>query len=149
MAFSNKEMATVLFVVLGLGFGLFLDLSSGFKVSASGVHESRVGHHCDHGHDHHHHHHHDHHHHHKQSSVEFKLPEELAEEEDMKLYGFGSHSQDHDHEHFGILQLSGPGNSSNFRCIGLVQWLKWSGWFLGLIDKCNLCITAVHLVDFG
>lgn len=100
MAFSNKNLVTWIFLVLGL----LLDLSSG-----SGVHESHGGHHCSHGHDH-------HHDHHKQSSVESKLPEELAEEEDMKLYGFGSHNHGHDHEHqhFGVLQLSGPGNSSNF-----------------------------------
>ncbi|PON31907.1 Zinc/iron permease [Parasponia andersonii] len=98
MAF--KEVFTVVFVVLGLGFGLFLDLSSG-----SGVHESRGVHQCNHGHNHH------NHHHHEQSSLEMKLPEELAEEEDMKLYGFGSHSHDHnhEHEHFGVLQLTGPG----------------------------------------
>ncbi|KAF4353948.1 hypothetical protein F8388_011116 [Cannabis sativa] len=58
--------------------------------------------------------HHGHHHnHHHQSSLESNLlPEELAEEEDMKLYGFGSHAHDHDHdhhhEHFGVLQLTGP-----------------------------------------
>lgn len=27
------------------------------------------------------------------------LPEELAEEEDMKLYGFGPYLDDHDHDH--------------------------------------------------
>ncbi|KAL7181057.1 hypothetical protein ACSBR1_040006 [Camellia fascicularis] len=45
------------------------------------------------------------------------LPEELAEEEDLKLYGFGSHHgqhhhHDHDHDHHhehGALELSGAG----------------------------------------
>jgi hypothetical protein len=39
--------------------------------------------------------------------IESKLPEELAEEEDMKLYGFGNH--DHDHDHHRGLELSGLG----------------------------------------
>ncbi|XP_062113221.1 IAA-alanine resistance protein 1 [Humulus lupulus] len=107
MAFSNREVATVLFVVLGLGSALLLDLSYASQVSPShGAHR------CSHGHDHDHDHH--HHHHHEQSSVESNLlPEELAEEEDMKLYGFGSHGHHHDHDHehvhFGVLQLTGPG----------------------------------------
>jgi hypothetical protein len=37
--------------------------------------------------------------------IESKLPEELAEEEDMKLYGFGNH----DHDHHRGLELSGLG----------------------------------------
>ncbi|KAF3969779.1 hypothetical protein CMV_006460 [Castanea mollissima] len=61
-----------------------LDLSFG--------HESHA-HNCDHGHHHDHHHH--HHHHHEEELLASKmLPEELAEEEDMRLYGF---SFEHDH----------------------------------------------------
>lgn len=107
MSFSTRKIVVSLFLVLGFGFSVLLDLTS----ASSGVHQ------CNHGHDHNHHdhHHHHHHHHEKESLVESKLPEELAEEEDMKLYGFGSHvhnhdhDHDHEHEHFGVLQLTGPG----------------------------------------
>lgn len=106
MAFSKRNVAT--WVFLFLGFGVLLDLSS----VPTGVFASAAGsgsHKCSHGH-------HDHHHHHHHSSeessaVESKLPEELAEEEDMKLYGFGFHDHDdHKNEPFGLLQLSGLGN---------------------------------------
>lgn len=70
---------------------------------------------------------HDHHHcsHHQQHGdakvSEPKLPEELAEEEDLKLYGFGSHhhhdhhhghhhGHHHDHHHLVKSDLSGLGN---------------------------------------
>ncbi|PRQ40217.1 putative zinc/iron permease [Rosa chinensis] len=90
----------MLSVVAALVLGLCLDLS---LVCASG--EAHVHtHHCNHGHDDHDHHGHGHQ---GQSLVGSKLlPEELAEEEDMKLYGFGFQ---HDHEHFGALQLSVTG----------------------------------------
>ncbi|ONI31906.1 hypothetical protein PRUPE_1G338200 [Prunus persica] len=105
MAFCTK--GTVLVVALVLGLCLDLRFASGSCASAA--HESpHHHHHCDHGHDH------DHDHdHHGESLLGSKLPEELAEEEDMKLYGFGfdQHGQDHghDHEHFGALQLSVTG----------------------------------------
>lgn len=61
-------------------------------------------HHC--AHHHHHHHDHDHAHHHNKDKIR-KLPEELAEEEDMKLYGFGlPHHHDH---HIDTAELSGLG----------------------------------------
>ncbi|CAH9106103.1 unnamed protein product [Cuscuta epithymum] len=86
---------------------------------------------CSHGHDHHHrsghefspaaqehsHGHAHHHNHYHESSVDSDemtlLPEELAEEEDLKLYGFGSRDEDHhlhnhDHEHVEF-ELSGLG----------------------------------------
>lgn len=92
-------------VVLVVGFGLNLCFGHEGHHSgscASAVHESHAHHHCDHGsHSHH------HHHHHSPSEEKLtmsKLPEELAEEEDLKLYGLGSHynhhdSHDHDHDH--------------------------------------------------
>ena len=51
------------------------------------------------------------HHHHEEEKLKSgtKLPEELAEEEDMKLYGFGfayDHGHGHDHDHHGH-RLSG------------------------------------------
>ena len=70
-----------------------LDLSFG--------HESQAHHHhCDHGH---------HHHHHEEERLASKLlPEELAEEEDMRLYGFGF---EHDRilDRFAFSDLSGLG----------------------------------------
>ena len=70
-----------------------LDLSFG--------HESHAHHHhCDHGH---------HHHHHEEERLASKLlPEELAEEEDMRLYGFGF---EHDRilDRFAFSDLSGLG----------------------------------------
>jgi zinc transporter 7 len=100
MAFRISLLITALVV------GLCLDLSWGHSgLGVSQVHESS-GHddHCNHGHDHGH-----HHHHHEERSVS-KLPEELAEEEDMKLYRFGF-EHDHDHKHFGgASDLSGLGN---------------------------------------
>ncbi|KAH7516206.1 hypothetical protein FEM48_Zijuj10G0110700 [Ziziphus jujuba var. spinosa] len=85
MVFGN----VLVWLVLVCGFCLDLSSASGF--CSSTVPESHgQHHHCDHGHDHRHHHkHHAHdhhqHHHHKESLVEskLKLPEELAEEEDM------------------------------------------------------------------
>ncbi|KAI4357413.1 hypothetical protein L6164_001361 [Bauhinia variegata] len=54
------------------------------------------------------------HHHHEEDKLASgsKLPEELAEEQGMKLYGFGLyHDPDHDyhhgHAHFGASELSG------------------------------------------
>ncbi|XP_044480587.1 IAA-alanine resistance protein 1-like isoform X2 [Mangifera indica] len=66
-------------------------------------------------HDHHHHHHHHHHHDHnlgghQHTDKKMLLPEELAEEEDMRLYGFGPYHHDHDHDqdhHVGDLQHVG------------------------------------------
>lgn len=81
------------------------DLCFGNEFCASPVHQHSHGHHhhhdCAHGHQHH------HHREHNPGVIESKLPEELAEEEDMKLYGFGNH--DHDHDHHRGLELSGLG----------------------------------------
>ncbi|XP_022776541.1 IAA-alanine resistance protein 1-like isoform X2 [Durio zibethinus] len=100
------EKTPIFLAVLLVMVSLDLCFGSGFGVSlAHGGHGHH--HHCDHGHDHHHHHqhHHDHdHHHHLRSEEEKKkkmmLPEELAEDEDMKLYGFGPYRGDHDHDHY-------------------------------------------------
>lgn len=136
MAFSNRKIVVSVFLVVGLGFGVLLDLTSGSGFCSSAVHHSHgSSHHCDHGHDHHHH----HHHYEKESLGESKLPEELAEEEDMKLYGFGSHNHghDHEHEHFGVLQLTGPGNFPTFVRFVWFLWFNGSGCYLGLIGKFN------------
>lgn len=82
----------------------FLDLTKahqGHSHSIPNIHH----HHCGGDHDHHHDHDHAHDHVHQQSKL---LPEELAEEEDMKLYGFGL--PHHDHHHFtASTELSGLG----------------------------------------
>lgn len=84
-----------------LVFSLFLDLS--FAHGSLGHHQ------CTHSHGHHQHAH--HHHHDDDVSVTSKLlPEELAEEEDMRLYGFGRPYVEHDHESVGSSDLSGLGN---------------------------------------
>ncbi|KAF8080515.1 hypothetical protein N665_0937s0017 [Sinapis alba] len=79
---------------------LFLDLcvDTGFSHSTP-AREDHVHHHggggCSHSHDH------DHH-----EAVKMKLPEELAEEEDMRLCGFGP-CLHHDHDHDSSSTLSG------------------------------------------
>ncbi|KAB5544902.1 hypothetical protein DKX38_013014 [Salix brachista] len=101
---KRKRILLVLFLLL-----VFCsDLCFGNEFCASPVHQHSHGHHhhdhhhdCAHGHDHHH-----HHHEHDPGVIESKLPEELAEEEDMKLYGFGNHDHDH-HDHHRGLELSG------------------------------------------
>ncbi|KAJ0038742.1 hypothetical protein Pint_22509 [Pistacia integerrima] len=104
--------------------GLCFDL--GF---ATGTTPSQDHHHCDHSHDHHHHHHHDHDHGgHQHTEKKMLLPEELAEEEDMRLYGFGPyhHERDHDH-HVGVSQH-----------VGLGLWFKALG--------CSLLVSLASLI---
>ncbi|MBA0621037.1 hypothetical protein Godav_006691 [Gossypium davidsonii] len=75
-----------------------LDLCFGSELGMSPAHgDHGHHHHCDHGlgHDHHHH----HRHVEEQEKKKMMLPEELAEEEDMKIYGFGPYLDDHDHDH--------------------------------------------------
>ncbi|KAJ8427343.1 hypothetical protein Cgig2_016498 [Carnegiea gigantea] len=118
MAVSRVRLSSLLLLVVF--FCICSDLGLG--------HQSPASHHsCSHDHHHHHHHddssvsHHDHNHDHHHSHDEAKgktkkkmLPEELAEEEDLKLYGFGSgsdHHDDHDHDpSHGGSQLSGVGS---------------------------------------
>lgn len=111
MELSSRKRALLLLVCLFLGS--FLDLVTAHQhhshsdFSPSNLHHHHCGgahdHDHDHDHDHHHHHDHDHDHVHHHS----KLPEELAEEEDMKLYGFGL---PHHHHHFtASTELSGLG----------------------------------------
>lgn len=108
---SSKKLVSS----LALALGLFLDLCVGSGLCASMSHESHGHHHhCDHGHGHHrhkpdhYHHHHYHEHDNGKELTERKLPEELAEEEDMRLYGFGPYD-DHGHDHDHDSQLSGLG----------------------------------------
>ncbi|PSR90930.1 IAA-alanine resistance protein [Actinidia chinensis var. chinensis] len=105
MAIHGTQIWSML-VLLVLGSNLALGHQGHHSGScASAVHEAPAHHHCDHRHD----------HHHRQEKITDlkKLPEELAEEEDLILYGFGSHQghdhgHDHHHEH-GASELSGAG----------------------------------------
>lgn len=100
------------------------------------AHASHAHHHCTHAHR--------HHPHEDDVSLTSKLlPEELAEEEDMKLYGFGRpylhHDHDHDHASLGSPHLSGLGNSLNsFRLDGSAYFFSvilWSFRLLLLLRK--------------
>ncbi|GLT96823.1 hypothetical protein SLE2022_144200 [Rubroshorea leprosula] len=105
MLLWKKQVSVVILMI----FFLCLDRCLGHESCSSPVHRRNY-------HDHHHHHQCDHghelsHHHRledRRKEDERKwmlLPEELAEEEDMRLFGFGPY-HDHDHEH---QQLSGVG----------------------------------------
>lgn len=111
-------------IFLFLIFVFVLDM--GFKICFG--HESHAHHHCSHGHDHGHHYHHPHDH--EVNLVERKLPEELAEEEDLKLYGFESQNDhDNDHEHHTV----NPGLSG----VGKVEQLLFDlNWRLALFLSC-------------
>lgn len=91
-------------------FCLILSISLGLVIFGSSV--SAEVHQCNHGHGHNHDHQ-GHHHHHGLSEVkQRKLPEELAEEEDLKLLGFGSHDDvdvHHHHNGHGAKDLTGLG----------------------------------------
>ena len=106
-----------------------LDLSFG--------HESHAHHHhCDHGH-------HDDHHHHNHREEERLasklLPEELAEEEDMRLYGFGF---EHDRilDRFAFSDLSGLGTF-------LFQFFEFSiliDCFFFFFLVCEMCVWLLR-----
>lgn len=98
MSLSLTRFAVSLLVLV-----LFLDLCVDTGLSHSTpAREDHVHHHhgggCSHSHD-------DHH----EEEVKMKLPEELAEEEDMRLCGFGP-CLHHDHDHESSSHLSGFGN---------------------------------------
>lgn len=107
---SSRRKRDEFFFFVGLLFlcSSFLDLAKahqGHSHSIPNIHHHHCGGEHDHHHDHDHDHDHSHDHVHQQSKL---LPEELAEEEDMKLYGFGL--PHHDHHHFtASTELSGLG----------------------------------------
>ncbi|XP_002521911.2 IAA-alanine resistance protein 1 [Ricinus communis] len=129
MEFREKQKQ-ILFCFLLLVLLFFIDLcfaSTGQCISPA--------HHDSHGHDHHHHHHHDHDH--DNHRIESKLPEELAEEEDMKLYGFSNyhhHHHDHDHDH-------GHSHSPYHHDLKLTGLALWSH-ALG----CSLLVSLASLI---
>ncbi|XP_055801045.1 IAA-alanine resistance protein 1 isoform X2 [Solanum dulcamara] len=110
-----KQICFFLIIATSLGVLIF-----GSSVEAKVLEDSKKEfHQCNHGHGQGHHHdhegHHHHHHDHGSSGVEQrKLLEELAEEEDLKLYGFGSHDNmderhHHHHDGHGVKDLTGLG----------------------------------------
>lgn len=115
---SNSQILFLLVVAI-LGTGSVSIFCFEHQSPASGVHR------CSHGHTNHHDaHNHDYHNH---DVVERKLPEELAEEEDLKLYGFESdHGHYHDHE----------SESSDLSGVGL--WLNAMG--------CSLLVSLASLI---
>ncbi|KAE9610563.1 hypothetical protein Lal_00029681 [Lupinus albus] len=82
-----------------------------------------------HGHAHHHAHDHDHHHHHEVAKERTMLPEELAEEEDLKLYGFG-YPHDYDLDHHLYTQAT--------ELSGLALWLNALG--------CSFLVSMASLI---
>ena len=102
MTFSMRRLVVPVLVLV-----LFLDLCVETGLSHSTpAREEHVHHHgggcSSHSHDH------DHDHH---EPKQMKLPEELAEEEDMRLCGFGPClHHNHDHDHLSSSALSGFGN---------------------------------------
>ncbi|TXG57000.1 hypothetical protein EZV62_018313 [Acer yangbiense] len=102
MSFCKNQILLILLLVSGLVIGSSLDLCTGSGSCSTPVRgEDNGNHRCDHGH-----HHDGHGHQHKETKN--LLPEELAEEEDMRLYGFGPYyHHDHDHDHADHPQLFG------------------------------------------
>ncbi|CAL1386223.1 unnamed protein product [Linum trigynum] len=129
----------VLMVAVIVAAGICADLCSGDGLCSSPV----LGHsddHHHHGHHHHHddggqcggHHHHNHHHDHDHGEeMEYKLPEELAEEEDMKLYGFGNYHAHDEHDHH-------LHSDSHSKLSGLGLWINALG--------CSLLVSLASLI---
>lgn len=99
---QSKNQICSLLIVLVLTIGFNFEASFGQQCQHSSepeVHESHDHHrNCDHSHDHHHH------------LGRKKLPEELAEEDDLRSEFVSHHDHDHDHHHGGDSELSGVGN---------------------------------------
>ncbi|XP_028767062.1 IAA-alanine resistance protein 1 [Neltuma alba] len=141
MALSRKLIQQALLTVLVLGF--CLDLGLGHDGHHSGsctsqVHDSHDHHHshpqCGHSH---------HHQHHQEEKLVSgtRLPEELAEEEDMKLYGFGfAYDHEHDHDHRGH-QRSGGSEIS-----GLGLWLNALGCSFLVSMASLICLIILPLI---
>lgn len=120
----------LILLVLALVLDSNLDLGSGGGFCATPVNGKDHGHdhQCDHGH-----HHHDHDHQHKEKKM--LLPEELAEEEDMKLYGFGPYyGRDHDHDH----GHSHHHHDRDSQLSGLALWVNALG--------CSLLVSLASLI---
>lgn len=132
---SNKQQRIYNCFRMVFGFVVVV----GFSVAAA--------HQCNHHHDHldDHNHHHDHVHHDGfgvgvvKSQQQLLLPEELAETEDLKLYGFGlhhSHNHEREHKHGDIVELSGLGKHFPF--------LAWFIFLKKIQLHCDL-----HYISYG
>ncbi|KAG5531969.1 hypothetical protein RHGRI_026547 [Rhododendron griersonianum] len=147
MATRSPQIRPFLLVVTLLVISFGSDLSFGHEghhhhsgSCTSPVHEEvdepHAHHNCDHGHGHH-----DHHHHHDHVFGSKKmLPEELAEEEDLELYGFGSHQGHghghvHRHDHHGSSDLSGVG-----------LWIHAMGCSLLVSMASLICLIILPLI---
>lgn len=120
---------------------------SGLAVAAA--HGDSCGHALDdHSHHHHHHHHqhhqcgggHDHDHHHHVGHVGLEkqkvmLPEELAEEEDLKLYGLGD---EHHHHHHKYDHYHDHGAAGDAELTGIGLWIHAMG--------CSLLVSLASLI---
>ncbi|KAK7260556.1 hypothetical protein RIF29_26705 [Crotalaria pallida] len=130
MALVTERVNLLLLALILFGFCLNL----GFTHSHSHDHDHGHGHHQCGGHGHGHVH--GHHHHHHDVKERTLLPEELAEEEDMKLYGFGfpDDYDDHDHHHHhGNHHYSGAAELT-----GLGLWLNALG--------CSFLVSMASLI---
>lgn len=136
----KKRICSLLLIVV-LTVGLNFEASFGQQCQHSSepaIHESHDHHHnCDHSHDHHHHHHsHEQHHHHHDLGRK-KLPEELAEEDDLRLEYVSHHDHDHDHHHGGDSELSGVG-----------LWIHAMGCSLLVSLASLICLILLPLIFF-
>ncbi|XP_024988123.1 IAA-alanine resistance protein 1 isoform X2 [Cynara cardunculus var. scolymus] len=129
-----KKQIYSLLLILVLTVGFNFEASFGHQCqhsSAPAVHESHVHHHnCDHSHGH-------HHHHHDHDLGMKKLPEELAEEEDLRLEYVSHHDHDHDHYH---------GGGSELTSVGL--WIHAMGCSLLVSLASLVCLILLPLIFF-
>ncbi|KAH9745951.1 IAA-alanine resistance protein 1 [Citrus sinensis] len=131
----------LILLVLALVLVSNLDLGSGGGFCATPVNGKDHGHdhQCDHGH-----HHHDHDHQHKEKKM--LLPEELAEEEDMKLYGFGPYyGRDHDHDH----GHSRHHHDRDSQLSGLALWVNALGCSLLVSLASLICLVLLPVIFSG
>ncbi|CAN4090434.1 unnamed protein product [Withania somnifera] len=128
---------------------LFLIIATSLWVTIFEV--SVEAHQCSHGHIGHHHDHdgHGHHHHHHDGLSEVKerqLLEELAEEEDLKLYGFGSHDHMDEHHHRDG-HGHGHGHGHGVKDLtGLGLWVSAMGCSLLVSLASLICLILLPLI---
>nr|XP_043624383.1 IAA-alanine resistance protein 1 [Erigeron canadensis] len=121
-------MKLIIIIILVLGLNLELSLGQQCHQQADKSHD--------------HNHHHDdgcHHHHHVHQNYEFgirKLPEEVAEDEDLRL-GYGSHHHDHDHDH-------DDHHGSELSGVGL--WINAMGCSLLVSLASLICLILLPLI---
>ncbi|XP_060184983.1 IAA-alanine resistance protein 1 [Lycium barbarum] len=127
-----KKICFFLIIATTLGVVIF-----GSNVEAKVLEDSH--HQCNHGHGHVHEGH-GHHHHGVSDVKERKLLEELAEEEDLKLYGFGSHDDMDGHHHHHHT----PNGAKDLTGLGL--WVKAMGCSLLVSLASLICLIILPLI---